>query len=290
MATGTTADYTCTRDKLIELAYKVIGVLEEGQVPDGEMLQDGIDLLNLIVRETDQSGRWRWTIGAAAHVALAANVCVYDQNNGLPANIAELLTVSFRDSSGRDSPPLKILKAETYEQIPEKTRVDTPMAVYLTEDITLANRKLYVWPMLSTVTAQSVVTGTDAAAYKCIMPHIGAAVNRPITGANYSMFWAPGGSGAVAWASGTSYTSPELLRLTYRRPIYDFDTASDTPDFPIQWPRLLIYKLAFDLGDIYGIPESERDRMIRKVRGAFDDIFPSVKAQQNTRHHKVMYY
>lgn len=290
MATGTTADYTCTRDKLIEMALKVIGVLEPGQAVGGEDLLDCEEILSMVVRETDQSGRWRWTVEEATHLTLAANTCVYDSSNGLATNIAELLTVCFRDSTGKDSEPLSILKAESYETISDKNYVGTPRAVYLTEEIALASRRLYLWPMLSSVADQSVVIGTDAASYKCIYKHTGATVNKPVTGANWRMMWEAGGSGAVAWAADTEYTNTEQLRMVYRRPLYDFDTASDTPDFPIQWPRLLMYKLAFDLGDLYGIPVEERNHMIAKAKGSFDDIFPSVKAKQNTRHNKVRYF
>ena len=53
---------TITRDKLIEMAYKAIGVLEPGQVLDGEQLNDGVSVLTMIVREVDASQKWRWTI------------------------------------------------------------------------------------------------------------------------------------------------------------------------------------------------------------------------------------
>lgn len=94
----------------------------------------------------------------------------------------------------------------------------------------------------------------------------------------------------MAWASGANYAAPQQIRLLYRRPIFDFDTASDTPDFPIQCPRMLLYKLAFDLGDIYGIPIEERNLMIGKSKGAYDDIFPSFKAKSTDIHHKTKYY
>lgn len=290
MATGTTADFTLTRDQMIALAHKFIGVLEQGQVLDGEQLQDGIEILSLLVRETDGAGTWRWTINAAGHLTLAAKTSVYDSANGLPTTIAELLTVGFRDSTGVDSPNLKILKAEGYESIGNKNHVGTPNAVYLTEHTALASRVLYVWPTLASIATQSVVTGTDALAYKCIAPHEGAAVNRPITGANWKMYWELGGSAPAAWASGTAYTAPQQLRMLYRRPIYDFDTAADTPDFPIQWPRMLVFKLAFDLGHIYGIPIEERNIMIASAKAAYDDIFPSVKVKSNTKHHKASYF
>lgn len=289
MATGTTADFTVTRDKLIELGHKLIGVLEPGDALDGEQLQDGVDLLGMIVRETDQAGRWRWTIGAASSVTLAANVFVYTSANGLPTNIAELISASYRDSQGLDT-PVKLIHAEGYEAINNKTETGEPQSVYLDENIVLASKTLRVWPMVNSVNAQSVVTGTDANPYKCVRAHVASAENRPVTGANYLLFWEAGGSGPVAWASGASYYAPQQIRLLFRRPIFDFDTASDTGDFPIQCPRMLLYKLAFDLGDLYGIPVEERNLMIGKSRGAYDDIFPSFKAKSTDIHNKVRFY
>jgi len=289
MAVGTTANATITRDRLIELSHEVIGVLPQGETLDGDQLQDGIDLLNMIVRETDVSGKWLWTIEAASHLTLAASTHRYDSSNGLPTNIAELLTAHYRDSNGTDT-PLDVLKNEQYEAISEKMRIDVPQSVYLTEHRDLSSRVLYVHPMLSSVSTQSVVTGSDANTYKCIYPHTAAAVTYPITGANWRMAWQLGGSGPATWASGTKYTCTQQIRLTYRRPLYDFDTASDTPDFPSEWPRALLYKLAFDLGDLYSIPIEERRVMIEKAKGAVNDIFPNIRAKSKKIHHKVKYF
>ena len=289
MPPGTTANFTITRDKLIEMAHKIIGVLEPGQGLDSEQLQDGIQTLGMIVRETDASGKWLWTIDASSPLTIAAATHRYTSSNGLPTNIAELVSAKYRNALGQDC-DLKILKAEKYEAIAEKMRTDIPQSVYLTEHRDLASRVLFLYPALATVTTGSVVTGTDALTYKCIYPHVAAAVTQPITGANYSMAWALGGSGPASWASGTSYTCTEQVRLTFRRPLFDFDTAADTPDFPLEWPRTIVYKLAFDLGDIYGIPLDERRHMIQKAKGAFDDIFVSVKAKSKDIHNKVSYF
>ena len=289
MAVGTTYDATITRDRLIEMAHSVIGVLPQGETLDGDQLQDGKDLLGLIIRETDAAGKWLWTINAASHLTLAASTHRYDSSNNLPTNISELLTVHYRDSNGRDI-PLDILKSEQYEAIDEKMQIDVPKSVYLTEHRDLASRVLFVHPMLASVATESVVTGTDALTYKCIYPHTAAAVTKPITGANWKMAWELGGSWPATWGTGTKYTCTQQLRMTYRRPIFDFDTASDTPDFPLEWPRTILYKLAFDLGDLYGIPIDERKVMVEKAKGAFNDIFPSVKAKSKKIHHKVSYF
>lgn len=262
-----------SRNKLIELAHKIIGVLEPGQPLDGEQLQDGIDLLTLIVNETDAAGRHRWTIDEAKHVPVTASTFIYGIDQGLPGNISELLTAYYRDSNGRDV-PLDIFKAEQYEAIVDKVQLGDPKAVYLTESTDLSLRQLHTWPSPSSAETQSLIEG-----FRCIRTHTAEASNEPTTGANQRLFWEPGGGGADAWVAGTLYTASPQIRLLYRRPINDFVSSDSTPDFPLPWPRLIMFKLADDLGSMYTIPMEERDRMIAKAKGSFDDIFRSTKAK-----------
>lgn len=291
MAVGSTYDFTLTRDQLIDLAHKIIGVLSPGQTLSGEQSQDAIKLLNLIVRETDQAENLIWTRASASSVTLVANTFVYTSSNGLPTNIAKLDAVTYRDATARDW-PLTILDPLDYEQnITNKTDTGDPKYIYLTNHRDFASRSLYVVPTLATVNTQSVVTGTDANPYKCIRSHTADSTNRPITGANYLLYWESGGTSPSVWASGTSYTAPQLVRLLYQRPLFDFDTSSDTPDFPQQWPRLLVYKLAFDLADLYGIAMPEREYLIAKAKGAYNDIFEKgIKVQSTNLHGKARYF
>lgn len=287
---GSTHDYTVTRDKLIELAYRLIGVLPPGESLGPEELQEGIDRLNLIVREVDESGRWRWTIEAATHLQLQAGVGVYDANTGLPRNIAEIMSVVYRDANGHDSKPLKILKTEAYERIPDKMQNGIPEAVYLTDDINLPLRRLYVWPFPSSVATQSVVDGTDGNIYKCIYPHTATTTTRPITGANWRMAWQLSAGASVAWAANAQYTNGESLRMVIRRPVFDFDQADNTPDFPPQMYNLLVERLAIALGTSYRIPSSELQDLVGQMRGSFSDISASLHVKTNDIHNKVKYF
>lgn len=289
MSTGATSDFTLTRDELIELGYKLIGVLPPGEPLDGELLEDGKKVLGLVVRETDSAGRWRWTIDVASTLTLVANTFRYTSSNGLPTTIADLVKVMYRDSQANDH-PVEILRAEGYEAIQRKIQTGDPEGVYLTDNIVLASRELYVVPMLSSVNTQSVVTGSDASVYKCIQAHTADTTNEPVTGDNWRLYWELGGSGPSVWAEDEAYTAPQLLRLLFRRPLYDFDAASDTPDFPISWPRLMVYKFAYDLADYWGIPSERADRMIKKAQGAYDDLFVSARAKSTNLHHKAEYF
>ena len=53
---------------------------------------------------------------------------------------------------------------------------------------------------------------------------------------------------------GGSYT----INYTYRRALYDFDTALDTPDFPQEWYHALKMIVSADLANDYGLPIGER--------------------------------
>lgn len=290
MSVGTTSDFTLTRDELIELAHKLIGVLAPGQMLDGAQSQDAIKLLSLIVREVDESGDLKWTRAAASSLTLVANTFVYTSSNGLPTDIAKLDAVTYRDGLAMDS-PMAIVTALEYEAIQNKTDTGDPKKVYLTDHRDPASRTLYVAPMLASVNTQSVVTGTDAVDYKCIRGHTADTTNKPITGANYPLYWTAGGSGPSVWASGTQYTAPQQIRLLYQRPLFDFDAASNTPDFPQQWPRMLVYKLAFDLSDLYGVALPEREYLVQKAKGAYQDIFDkSMKPATSNYHGKASYF
>lgn len=57
------------------------------------------------------------------------------------------------------------------------------------------------------VTKSNLINGTDGNTYKCIAAHTAAAANRPITGADYEIYWEQESEGVngEAWITGSSY-------------------------------------------------------------------------------------
>jgi phage gp36-like protein len=53
----------------------------------------------------------------------------------------------------------------------------------------------------------SEVLGTDGKNYTCIVAHTAAAINKPVTGANYATYWAQKGSAGGTWVDGSAYTA-----------------------------------------------------------------------------------
>jgi len=290
MGFGTTSDSNLTRDQLVTNAYKKIGVLADQESLPSSLLTDGIAALNLIIRELDSAGKWLWAIGATpSSLTLVANTWVYTSSNGLPTTMLELVKASYRDSQANDW-PLEILTTEGYENKNNKLDIGDPKAVFLTENITVASKTLFVWPALSTVNTQSEVTGTNAVEYLCIRSHTADSTNRPITGANYLQYWTPGGSTPAVWVTGTQYLAPQQIRLWFKRPLFDFDTSTDVPDMPAQWTRLLLYRLAADLADDNSLPIQERQLLHGKAKGAYEDIFRTIRPNTTDTHNKASYF
>lgn len=283
-------DSTVTRDNIIQMAHEDIGAVAEGETLTSDQLAGGIRRLNMIVREEDLIGKYLWTIAATpSTLTLVANTFVYTSANGLPTTILELIKATYRDATGSDV-SLKLLTTEQYEDIGNKYETGDPQSVFLSENKTVASKTLIVWPTLSTVNTQSVVTGTDAAAWKCIRSHTADSTTRPITGANYLLYWEAGGSGPSVWATGTEYTAPQHLRLWFKRPLYDFDAASDNPDYPQGWAPYLMYRLADALAPSYRLSLEERAMIKSNIRSAYGRIFPSLVPKTTEIHNKTVYF
>ena len=285
-----TNDFNVTRNELIEMAYQDLKVLAEGESLSADLLTTGIKKLNLIMREHDLSGKHLWAVASTpTTITLVANTFVYTSGNGLPTTILGLVEASYRDSAGLDT-PLEILTTEQYEGQRNKTETGDPRWVYLTEHKTVSSKTLYLGPTLSSVNTQSVITGSDAAAWKCIRSHTGDSINYPITGANYLLYWESGGSGPAVWASGTSYVAPQLIRLWFKRPLYDFDAAADNPDMPQGWSRFLLRELCIELAPGHNVSIDKLNQFRSLRNESFEKVFRSVQPNTTSIHDKTVYF
>lgn len=287
MPYGSTFTANLTRDQLITQAYKDIGKLENGESLPAGLQADGILKLNNIIRELDAAGKWLWAESSST-IALVANQWIYTTSDGLPSDLRQPDRILYRDAQGTDS-PVELLTSESYANIANKKAIGDPKKVWITTNRAIGSQTLYVTTALSSVNTQSEVIGSDALNYVCTRSHTSSTADKPITGANYLLYWEQSGSSGSAWAASTDYTAPQLLVLYYRRPLYEFTAATDNPDMPTQWTRLLEYRLASDLADPAGVPLDQRLLLQGKAKGAYDDIFQSLRPQHTDYHNKASY-
>jgi len=281
---------TWTRNELVETAFKMARIVDkEGSLTNSQLVE-GCKLLNAIIREFDVNTTYKhlWAIKKTS-LTLQANTFVYTYTNGLASDILDLVNVIYRDTSAYDT-PCDIIDNNTYQNIEDKLETGGVKRVYLTKDASLDQRTLYIHPAPNTVSSQSEVIGTDSGNYKCIKSHTADSTNKPITGANWKLYWESGGSSGGTWIDGTSYTSPEQLIYEYKRPLYDFDVATDNPDIPQGWYRFLLYALIADLGDSYGLPIDERNRFDAKAVLALENALGISIPKQTDYHNKGVWF
>ena len=290
MALGATFNSNISRNELISLAFRDLGVLAEGETLGAALLADAIFKLNMLTRQQDMEGKLLTVVSATpSTLTLVANTFSYTSSNGLPTNIYRLETVSYRNAQAQDT-PCKILTQAEYETIVDKISTGDPAAVFLSAHTTIGSQTLLVSPMLAEVNTQSVVTGSDNGRWKCIKSHVATTTEKPITGANYLLYWESGGTGPSTWAADTSYTAPQHLRLWFRRPVWDFDTATDNPDLPQAMARWLLYALELDLGPAHGLSIQEL-QWLRSMRDdAWRQLFPGLVAKTTEYHNKSLFY
>lgn len=61
------------------------------------------------------------------------------------------------------------------------------------------------------------------------------------------------------------------IKFTFQKMFFDFDTPTDTPDFPVEWIRALALNLSVDLARIYGKPMEMREQLKRDADEALND-------------------
>jgi hypothetical protein len=85
-------------------------------------------------------------------------------------------------------------------------------------------------------------------------------------------------------------TTPERLRLWFKRPLYDFDSATDNPDLPQAWVHWLQQELAIRLSPGHNVT-LEKVNLMRSLRNeSYEKVFRSVQPVTTEIHDKVQYF
>ena len=293
MATGTTADFALTRNEIIASALrKVKGWPEDGN-PPVHKLREAVRALNSLLRAEDmkQTGlsKSAWAQDTA-YLPLVAGRYSFTADEDLPA-IQELLVATVRGTDGDDGTPLDLISAESYAILGTKADTGDPEKLYLKRARLLTDQRLFLWPAPSTVTAGDTVVQSDYT-YTCILGHTSSSENKPGSGASWRMFWKLGAQTLTAntWVTATDYDNGDLLVLTYKRPLYDFDSQYDNPDFPLGWEDYLIYKLAVRLAPDYDLGMEQRAALKQDLALIEAELVPAAREKTNQTHNHAVYF
>lgn len=113
-------DYLATRNEVIQRAFRIVGALEPGQVLSGEMLVQGIDALQMLVKSWSNKHLFLWSFDETSFATVAAQVAyaasldqeiigldkawVTDSNEEIPIEVvpySRYLDITDRQATGR---------------------------------------------------------------------------------------------------------------------------------------------------------------------------------------------
>jgi hypothetical protein len=236
-----------TAGEIILGAFEIIRLsdMESGQVPTSAQYIRAANMLNMMLTAWQADGLQLWTRKTTSF-SLTQGTINYSVGSGATININR---------------PMKIYNAWRHDLI---NNTDVPIRVVSEKEYNEYNNKqqqgtpiaLYYNPRYE---SNSVQEGSTAAGLISVYQPADANA-----AANYSIF------------------------INYQRPFNDFtpaNYASETLDFPQEWNEAIKYNLAVRLGNPYGIPMLEWDRIrsmakeLKEEAMAFDTEWESLKIQ-----------
>lgn len=180
-------DFGLTRNSIIRKAYKKIGAIGDGDIPDEDQLRDAVEALNLIVTDLQNDSHiYLWT-----EKILSVPITSASESYDLDSTIIFIEKALIRDSLGEDT-KIALKPWSVYQEIPDKSDTGEPLLA----SVSWEDSKIYLYPKPD-----------------------------------------------------DSYT---LLCLGVQR-LKDWDTAAGAGDLPPRFQRALMYLLAADLGEDYGV-------------------------------------
>lgn len=282
MALSGSKDYAITRATIIESALRKIGEFDQGESIPGDETAAANVALNLVVKEMTANGVDLWLRDeitlflqpdTQSYALGTANATASYVETTLSASEALGQTViSVTSSTGMTAADIIGIKMDddtihwsTISSVDSSTQVTIADA---TDAAASSGNKVYAY----TTTAgrpQKIVY-----AFRRDVNNIDTEVTL-IGETEYRQQSNKGSSGppVEAWyqptmTTGTLYVWPvdggskvdKLILIAQYAPD-DFDTASNNPQFPIEWGNTLIWKLAAELSSEYGLPEKEQGRL-----------------------------
>jgi len=219
------SNYTITRDQIISLALRKLGVLEIGDTADSNAVADASMVLNLLIKQLSTDGLKLWKVSELI-VPLTNGQTSYilgGSNSDLMYD-TQAPTVAITDK------PLKVIQG-FYRNNQSTPPIDTPVMLVSKQEYNVLGSKF------STGTANTIFYDTkvtNGILYVYLTPDA-------LTQANIE------------------------LHIVAQMPLNDLSKATDVPDFPNEWMNCLVWNLADQLSLEYGVPMNSRQEITQRA-------------------------
>ena len=217
--------YSISRDTIIALALRKLGVLELGDTPDSASLANASMSLNLLIKQMSTEGLKLWK-NSELVIPMVAGQTTYI----LGGSTSALMYDTQAPTTAITDRPLKAIQG-FYRNIQVTPNIDIPvMLLSKNEYLTLGSK-------FSTGTANSLfydVKALNGILYVYPTPDLNSQTNLQI-------------------------------HLVCQMPLNDILLSTDIPDFPNEWMNCLVWNLADQLAIEYGVPMNYRQEIMQRA-------------------------
>lgn len=298
MATSGSSDFSVNRDEIIKAAYRKLGVIRATQTPNAQLITDGAQALNAMVKHWQGKGIHVWTVSEATLFPQAnqqqyalSNAAASDHATGSYVSTAIATAAASGASSISVSSITGISNGDyigivvddgtvhwtTVNGAPSGTTI-TLTAVL--DDSAAVDNKVYAYTSkivrpLKIVDArwEDADAGTESPVISMISRlDYQRLPNKTQDGSVVSAFYDPQLTTGQLYLWHVPDPFEGFVNFTYYRPIQDFDAAGDNPDLPIEWCQALIFNLAVVLAPEFDVPTQKLAVIATMAATFLDDM------------------
>lgn len=215
------SNYSITRDQIVSLALRKLGVLEIGDTPDANSIANASMSLNLLIKQLSTEGLRIWKVSELI-IPLTASKTSYT----LGGSSSDLMYDSLAPTVAITDKPLKVIQG-FYRNIQSTPVIDTPVMIVSKQEYNVLGSKY------STGTANTIFYDS-----------------KKLNGLLY-----------VYLTPDTNAQTNLQLHIVAQMPLNDISLATDIPDFPNEWMNCLVWNLADQLSLEYGVPMNARQEI-----------------------------
>lgn len=296
MTTSGTATFTYNRDQIIRRALRQCGAIEAGETPGAQEIQDAADALNAMVAAWQASGLHLWaeaeatlflqpgqiqySLGGSAadnatlssawtQATLTANAAAGDTS----VQVSSISGMTAGDNFGVMLPSNAIFWT-TVSGAPAGTTVNLamPLPVAVNNGTFVFDYTARIVRPLRIIDARRyyIQSQIDTPMIRMARLDYREMPNKTTQGTITQYFYDPQLVTGFVWIWPAPPDSRSAMKFTWMRPIDDFSTAADTPDFPQEWINALVWNLAEEIGPEYDIPAQRLGVIAAKAQKALD--------------------
>lgn len=300
MTTSGTATFSYNRDQIIKMAYRKLGVINAGETPSSQMIQDASDALNLWVKALNATGLHIWT-ETEATLFLQPGQNVYLLGAGTTDHATENYTATtLSNSAAAGASSLSVTSTTGFASAynigvvldsgsifwTTQNGVASGNSIPLTANLSgsaSGGNAVYVY-QIDIIRPLRVVSTRRYNFASAIDTQMGPMMsrldyrnqpNKTAPGVPTQTFYDPRGGantqGSLAvWPTPSDATN--AIKMTWWRPVQDFTSAANTPDLPQEWGLALVWNLAKEMGPEFDITPNRFAMIEKMAAGHLDNV------------------